>query len=537
MDTKALRQKILDLAIRGKLVPQDPNDEPASVLLERISAEKQQMVKDGKLKAKDIKNDTVIFKGEDNLHYEKFADGTVKCIEEEIPFELPEGWEWCRVRNISNVKGGKRLPKGEKFSNETTNYAYIRVTDMKNNSINTTGLKYISECVRNKIKAYTISKKDLYVTIAGTIGLVGEVPDELDGMNLTENAVKVCNIEINKAYLCYILLSNMVQNQFQDKTHQVAMPKLALERILNTLIPVCPLKEQEQITAKIKECISVINKINDSTDSLKNTIQATKSKILDLAIRGKLVPQDPNDEPASVLLERIRTEKEELIKQGKIKRDKKESVIFKGEDNSYYEKVDDKITCIDEEIPFEIPDSWIWCRLENCCNKEIKRGKSPKYAETGSTLVFAQKCNTKYSGIDIGLSLFLDNSILCKYPNTEFMQDGDIVINSTGTGTLGRVGIYRSVDNRKRLPIVPDSHITIIRTYKSLLADYVYAYMKASQSQLEKMGEGSTNQKELKPLTLKNFLIPIPPKEEQKAIASKVTTLFSYLDSIAELLD
>ena len=207
MDTKALRQKILDLAIRGKLVPQDPNDEPASVLLERIRAEKQQMVKDGKLKPKDIKNDTIIFVGEDNLHYEKFQDGSVKCIEDEIPFELPEGWEWCRVRDIATVKGGKRLPKGVGFSPCRTAHAYIRVTDMKNHSINTDDLKYISEEVFLQIKNYTISKDDLYVTIAGTIGVTGEVPTELDGMNLTENAVKITNIQINKTYLCLIIQS------------------------------------------------------------------------------------------------------------------------------------------------------------------------------------------------------------------------------------------------------------------------------------------------------------------------------------------
>ena len=131
MDTKALRQKILDLAIRGKLVPQDPNDEPASVLIERIRTEKLQMVKDGKLKPKDIKNDTIIFKGDDNLHYEKFSDGSVKCIEDEIPFELPEGWAWCRVQTIASVKGGKRVPKGYAVTDEKTNHIYIRVTDMK----------------------------------------------------------------------------------------------------------------------------------------------------------------------------------------------------------------------------------------------------------------------------------------------------------------------------------------------------------------------------------------------------------------------
>lgn len=261
MDTKALRQKILDLAIRGKLVPQDPNDEPASVLLERIRAEKQQMVKDGKLKAKDIKNDTIIFKGEDNLHYEKFQDGTVKCIEEEIPFEVPEGWVWCRVRNIASVKGGKRLPKGMTFSDIITNHVYIRVIDMKNRSINTTGLKYISDEVFSAIKTYTISKDDLYITIAGTIGVVGEVPNELDGMNLTENAVKVCDIFINKTYLCYIMLSEFVQEQFQDKTHQVAMPKLALERILSTLIPIAPIKEQYNIIQAIKNVMNIVDEI------------------------------------------------------------------------------------------------------------------------------------------------------------------------------------------------------------------------------------------------------------------------------------
>ncbi len=368
MDTKALRQKILDLAIRGKLVPQDPNDEPASVLLERIRAEKQQMVKDGKLKAKDIKNDTVIFKGDDNLHYEQFDDGTVKCIENEIPFELPEGWAWCRIRNIANVKGGKRLPKGESFSDDVTDHVYIRVTDMKNRTINTSGLKYITEEVFAKIQSYTISKNDLYVTIAGTIGVVGEVPEILDGMNLTENAVKVCNISINKTFLCYVMLSELVQQQFQDKTHQVAMPKLALERILGTLIPVCPVKEQQLIVFSIKSALQIADTIEIQKNALFELVSATKSKILDLAIRGKLVPQDPNDEPASVLLERIRAEKEELIRQGKIKRDKKESVIFKGDDNSYYLRTDKLIESLDDWHFDELPYNWSLCCFGEICD-------------------------------------------------------------------------------------------------------------------------------------------------------------------------
>ena len=368
MDTKALRQKILDLAIRGKLVPQDPNDEPASVLLERIRAEKQQMVKDGKLKPKDIKNDTIIFVGEDNLHYEKFQNGSVKCIEDEIPFEVPKGWEWCRVRDIAAVKGGKRLPKGVGFSPCRTAHAYIRVTDMKNHSINTDDLKYISEEVFLQIKNYTISKDDLYVTIAGTIGVTGEVPTELDGMNLTENAVKITNIQINKTYLCLIIQSEFVQQQFQDKTHQVAMPKLALERILSTLIPVCTITTQSAMVSKFVEMDSLINQIREEKEILAETVSLTKSKILDLAIRGQLVPQDPNDEPALVLLERIRAEKEELIKAGKIKRDKKESIIFRGEDNSYYQQTGTLIENINDWNLDDIPINWELCCLGEICD-------------------------------------------------------------------------------------------------------------------------------------------------------------------------
>ena len=368
MDTKALRQKILDLAIRGKLVPQDPNDEPATVLLERIRAEKQQMVKDGKLKPKDIKNDTIIFVGEDNLHYEKFQNGSVKCIEDEIPFEVPKGWEWCRVRDIAAVKGGKRLPKGVGFSPCRTAHAYIRVTDMKNHSINTDDLKYISEEVFLQIKNYTISKDDLYVTIAGTIGVTGEVPTELDGMNLTENAVKITNIQINKTYLCLIIQSEFVQQQFQDKTHQVAMPKLALERILSTLIPVCTITTQSAMVSKFVEMDSLINQIREEKEILAETVSLTKSKILDLAIRGQLVPQDPNDEPASVLLERIRAEKEELIKAGKIKRDKKESIIFRGEDNSYYQQTGTLIENINDWNLDDIPINWELCCLGEICD-------------------------------------------------------------------------------------------------------------------------------------------------------------------------
>lgn len=204
--------------------------------------------------------------------------------------------------------------------------------------------------------------------------------------------------------------------------------------------------------------------------------------------------------------------------------------------SSYYEKIGDDVRCIDEEIPFELPDSWEWVRLENCCNKEIRRGKSPKYVDKSSTLVFAQKCNTKYNGINVGLALYLDEATLSRYPTDEYMQDGDVVINSTGTGTLGRVGFYQSTDNHLGLPIVPDSHVTVVRSFRSIQAFYLYAFLKANQSELEKKGEGSTNQKELKPATLKEMLVPMPPIEEQKRIENAIIAAFALVYSIEQNL-
>lgn len=203
---------------------------------------------------------------------------------------------------------------------------------------------------------------------------------------------------------------------------------------------------------------------------------------------------------------------------------------------SYYEKVDSAVSCIDEEIPYNIPDTWTWMRLENCCVKEIRRGKSPKYAENSNVLVFAQKCNTKHNGIDIGLSQYLDETLLKRYPIDEYMQDGDVVINSTGIGTLGRVGIYRNSDNTTGLLLVPDSHVTVIRGFSCICSHYLYAFVKAHQSELEKKGEGSTNQKELKPLTLREMLIAIPPLSEQKRINKSIDIAFQCLAIIEKSL-
>ena len=370
MDTKALRQKILDLAIRGKLVPQDPNDEPASVLLERIRAEKQQMVKDGKLKAKDIKNDTVIFKGDDNLHYEQFQDGTVKCIEDEIPFELPDGWAWARLGVICPY--GENKAVSADLIDETAWILDLEDIEKETGVIK----KYTTKSERNSVSnKYSFCKGQLlYSKLRPYLNKV--VIATKDGYCTTEILPLTFYGNIYSPYMQLFIMSPTFLTYVNMISYGVKMPRLGTNDGKNAIIAIPPINEQKRIRDKFDIVAPLFDKIQNNLNNLNNEVTAIKSKILDLAIRGKLVPQDPNDEPASVLLERIREEKEELIKQGKIKRDKMESVIFKGDDNSYYEKIGDSVACIDAELPFEIPDNWCWARL-NCISINYDSYRKP----------------------------------------------------------------------------------------------------------------------------------------------------------------
>ena len=441
---------------------------------------------------------------------------------------MPDGWTWCRIRNIASVKGGKRLPKGESFSDDITDHVYIRVTDMKNRSINTFGLKYISEEVFAKIQSYTIGKNDLYVTIAGTIGVVGEVPEILDGMNLTENAVKVCNITINKTFLCYVMLSDLVQQQFQDKTHQVAMPKLALERILGTLIPVCPVKEQQLIVFAIKSALQIADTIEIQKNALFELVSATKSKILDLAIRGKLVPQNPNDEPASVLLERIREEKEELIKQGKIKRDKKESVIFKGDDNSYYLNKDGQCVDIGDENPFDIPNSWEWTLLGNI----VQLNPRNKISD-----------DMEVSFVPMPL---IDDGFSGNHAS-EIRKWNDVKTGFTHftEGDIGVAKITPCFENRKSTIFknlcngygAGTTELHILRTYADTISHkFLLSFVKTDYfiQAGKQTFSGAVGQQRIGKEYISNSLFPLPPLAEQKRIVNTIEALFAQIDKISE---
>ncbi len=363
MDTKALRQKILDLAIRGKLVPQDPNDEPASVLLERIRQQKQQMVKEGKLKPKDIKNDSVIFVGEDNLHYEKFTDGSVKCIEDEIPFDLPEGWAWARLGNLSAA-----IQYGLSNSAEPQGtYRLLRITDIQDGKVDWNAVPFTTV---NDPEAYLLKTGDIVFARTGaTVGksfLIAETPYP------SVYASYLIRIRLLGSlfpeYVYQFFDSACYWTQITDKSVGVGQANCNGTSLKELFIPLPPISEQLRIVPTAQALLAYVAKIDAEKKSLLSIITAAKSKILDLAIRGKLVPQDPNDEPASVLLERIRVEKEELIKQGKIKRDKKESVIFRGEDNSYYLRTGELVESLEDWDFEELPDSWSVCCLGELCD-------------------------------------------------------------------------------------------------------------------------------------------------------------------------
>ena len=474
----------------------------------------------------------------DNLHYEKFADGSVKCIEDEIPFDLPEGWAWVRLVSLIEafITGpfGSALHKSDYVADGIPLINPMNITDGKVIPIDK---MQVSPETAERLSSFKVAPSDIVIARRGDMGRCAVVqPAQKGWLCGTGSFILRFPAVLCSEYFAVCLRSPYSVELMSGNSIGNTMLNLNQTILKSILIPVPPCTEQNRIINAIFDADALLAEIANQSESLVMCVAKAKSKILDLAIRGQLVPQDPADEPASVLLERIRAEKEELIKQGKIKRDKKESFIFRGEDNSYYEKVGSDVICIDAEIPFEIPDTWEWMRLESCCIKEIRRGKSPKYVGESGTLVFAQKCNTKYSDIDVGLALFLDESILGRYPDDEYMQDGDVVINSTGTGTLGRVGIYHTTDNHRGLPIVPDSHVTVIRAAHGIQSIYVYAFMKANQSELEKEGEGSTNQKELKPLTLKEMLIPIPPYSEQERIVATITTAFSIISAVEKSL-
>ena len=365
MTAEDLRKSILQQAIQGKLVPQDPTDEPASILLARIREEKARLIKEKKIK-KD-KNESLIYRGDDNSYYEKFADGTVKCIDEEIPFEIPQGWEWARMGSIGNWGAGATPSRGNSAYYKDGEILWLKTGELND------GVIYDSEEKITQLALRECSLKlnkvgDVLIAMYGaTIGKLGIVGQELT----TNQACCGCTPYegIYNYYLFYFLMAN--KTNFIKQGEGGAQPNISRDKLIRYLIPIPPYAEQLRIADRIefvKPLLAQYDTASVKLASINKTLTGhLKKSILQYAIQGKLVPQNPEDEPASELLKRIEDEKSRLVKAGKIKRDKNTSVIFKGEDNKYYEKLGSKVSDISDEIPYELPANWEFVRLSRLC--------------------------------------------------------------------------------------------------------------------------------------------------------------------------
>ena len=532
MNGKQLKNSILQWAIQGKLVPQDPNDEPASVLLEKIRQEKERLIKEKKIKRD--KNASIIYRGEDNSYYEKMlATGEVKCIDEEIPFEVPKGWEWCRFSSLylSLTDGTHSTPKYT-----LSGIPFISVKDMSSGVIDFSNTKYISKEEHQKLSDRCHPQKgDLLLSKVGTTGIPAMVTTDREfSLFVSVALIKLIQCDINREFLVFMIQSPLVQEQAKENTRGVGNKNWVLSAVSKTLMVVPPLEEQGRIKNRLNLILSYVERYSSSQDKLDllnaNIVTDLKKSILQEAVQGKLVPQIAEEGTAKELLEQIKAEKQKLVKEGKLKKSAlNDSIIFRGDDNRYYEKIGEDTVCIDDEIPFDIPANWVWIRLDDICSF-IHRGKSPKYSLIKKYPVVAQKCN-QWSGFSIEKAKFIEPQSISSYKEEYILQDEDLMWNSTGLGTLGRMAIYNKKLNPYELAVA-DSHVTVIRPYKQyVVSEYLYYYFASNtvQSVIEDKSDGSTKQKELSTKTVKSYLVPLPPMEEQMRIVEKVEELTQLL--------
>ena len=532
MNTNALRQKILDLAIHGKLVKQDPADESAAILLEKIRAEKEKKIASGELKRG--KNDSYIFFGDDNRHYEKFADGRVKDIEDEIPFALPEGWAWCRLGEICEFISRGKTPVYTKESqypvlaqkcNQWDGIRLDKVLFLDPNSLS----KWTNE--------YHLQHEDIVINSTGTgtigrvgifdIGILGQYPFIVPDSHIS--VVRCYKVYIHRKYIYHIFTSEYLQTKINKvatgSTNQKELPKKVLTEFF---IPIPPLSEQQRIVAKIEAIFAQIDLLEQNKADLQTAVKQAKSKILDLAIRGKLVPQDPADEPASVMLEKLHAEKEAKIAAGEIKRGKNDSYIYKNStDNCYYEKFYGKNDiCIDDEIPFELPENWQWTKLGRICDKLVDGDHNPpKGIEEKTEYIMVSSRNINHNTVeDLENVRYLTKEMFDAENFRTNATTGDILF--TSVGSLGRSCIYDG-----RMNICFQRSVSILNT--KVYNKYVKFFFDSNfyQNYVAEHATG-TAQMGFYLQEMAESFIAIPPISEQKRIVARIEEIFYVLDNI-----
>ena len=521
MTGQQLKNSILQMAVQGKLVPQDPNDEPASVLLERIRAEKEQLIKEGKIKKE--KNPSVIFRGADNLPYEKVGKNEPVCIADEVPFDIPESWEWVTLKQIAVTALGKTLDKSKNIGEYRP---YLCSINVYWTGIDLSTVKQ-ARFEDSELSKYQLNKGDLLICEGGDVGrsAVWDRDEEMYYQNALHRVRFYGNIEPR---FFQLLMESYKGAKILDNYSKGMTIKHLVQNSLNSIyFPLPPLAEQRRIVEKIKQLTPYLKKYGSVETTLSNLNLAfpddLKKSILQYAVQGKLVPQDPADEPASVLLERIRAEKEQLIKAGKIKRDKHESVIFR-RDNSYYEKVDGIERCIDDELPFEIPESWGWCRLKSL-TENITSGSrdwAKYYSTTGAA--FLRMGNLSKNSFDLRLEHIQRVTIPSKAEGTRTsLQSGDLLFSITGdVGMLGLIpdGFEKAYINQhtamiRFLPEMRNKYIPYL-----LLTDYAQKFYNANQ-------HGIKNSFRLD--SIGELLVSIPPEKELLRILQRISLVLSKI--------
>ncbi|MDB8781336.1 restriction endonuclease subunit S [Ruminococcus sp. 1001136sp1] len=516
MTGQQLKNSILQMAVQGKLVPQDPNDEPASVLLARIRAEKEQLIKEGKIKKE--KNPSIIFRGADNLPYEKVGKNEPVCIADEIPFNIPDTWEWVRLGEIYQHNTGKALNASNRSGELLT---YITTSNLYWNRFEIDSLRemYFSE---SEIEKCTATKGDLLVCEGGDIGRAAIWPYDTD-IRIQNHIHRLRPYsEICTEYYYYIFFFYKHAGWIGGKG--IGIQGLSANALHALLFPLPPLSEQYRIVTKIKEFEPLLDKYAQAEKRLNNLNtqfpDLLKKSILQEAVQGKLVPQDPTDEPASILLERIRAEKEQLIKAGKIKRDKHESVIFR-RDNSHYEKLDGIERCIDDELPFEIPESWKWVRLGSvfqhntgkALNAANRSGKKKPYITT-SNLYWGR------FELDKLKEMFFTEAEIERCTATK----GDLLVCEGGD--IGRAAIWPY-----DYDICIQNHIHRLRAYAPVCTKFFYYlfYLYKNAGWIGGKGIGIQG---LSSNAIHLLLFPLPPLAEQEKIVEEIEKVFPVVSGL-----
>ena len=519
MNGKQLKNSILQWAIQGKLVPQDPNDEPASVLLERIRAEKKRLIKEGKIK-KD-KNESIIYRGDDNSYYEKFADRKVKCIDEEIPFEIPQGWEWARIRDISQSYIGLTYSP-QNVSSEGT--VVLRSSNIQSGQLDLNDIVRVNTKIPSKL--YVEENDILICARNGSKKLVGKSA-VIKGLNepMTFGAfMAICKTPLWEYVFCF-LQSDLFFAQLRDVSGTTTINQLTQNNFNAFLIPIPPIEEQKRITSKCNTILPFVETYGHQQkhlDSLNNDIKLRLRKsILQEAIKGKLVPQDSSEEPADMLLGRISNKKQKLLKEGKLKKkDFVDSVIYKGEDNKYYENVNGIISEISEEIPFDLPESWSWCRLSSIVHYRI--GKTPARGENA----YWEPGTIPW----VSISDMQDYGVVDHTKESVSPKATELLGQISPRGTL-LMSFKLTVGRTAILDIDAYHNEAIISIWPFLYSFSLQTYLFYTLPVLANLGDSkdAIKGKTLNTSSINNLLIPLPPSEEQVRIVNRITELYRHL--------